>query len=201
MTVPTPPASAVAAGADAPHRPGWWRTNRLALIALVLLAPAVGLGVGANEWYSYFGYGMRKVTPVVVPDQGTVELSGAAWGPVRSGEIADTSGMDMPEGTRLLAAIVPVAPEGRAVSCEPPVLVQQSTGREWTPMRSEIGIPYNSDEPERCISSLADEDDPESAQPYSLTVAFVVPSDVEGPFWLEVDPVGDGRFVRFSIDP
>ena len=104
-----------------------------------------------------------------------MKVAGAEWGPIRSGEIKDMSTLNMPEGTRLLAAIVPVTPDGRAVSCEPPMLVQQSTGREWTPMRSEVGIPYSYDENDTCISDLADEKDPESAQPFSLTVGFVVP--------------------------
>src|SRR5690606_41404879 len=103
--------------------------------------------------------------------------------------------------TRLLAVVIAVEPGAAAISCVAPGLVQQSTGREWTPMRSEIGIPCNDAEPSTCISDLADEDDPNSAMPYSMVVAFVVPDDVGGPFWVEVDPVGDDRFVRFSIDP
>ncbi|MDT0158168.1 hypothetical protein Q9R19_11080 [Microbacterium sp. ARD32] len=182
-------------------RPGWWRTNRLALIALVVLIPAVAVGVGWNEWHFYYGYGFRKVTAVQVPDEKSVHLAGAEWGPIRNGEITRTEGLNLPEGTRLLAAIVPVAPDGEAVSCDPPMLVQQSTGREWTPVRSEVGLAYDSNEPDKCIRSLADEDDPASAQPYSLTAGFIVPDDVEGPFWLEIAPSGDGRFVRFSIDP
>lgn|GEM_PF-1180929 len=211
MTIPAPPSSPEpASDPDAARSPGpvpsrdrdgWWRTNRLPLLALLVLVPVVGIGVGWNEWFAYYGYGTRKVNAVMAADDGTTELNGATWGPVRSGEIADVSGMDMPQGTRLLAAVIPVAPDGAAVECAAPVLVQQSTGREWTPMRSEIGIPFNDDEPSTCISDLADEDDPDSAQPYSLVVAFVVPDDVEGPFWVEVDPVGDDRFVRFSIDP
>ncbi|MGN7979302.1 hypothetical protein ACTJJ4_17125 [Microbacterium sp. 22195] len=202
MTIPTPlVADTPESQTPAPKQPGWWRTNRVALVALLVLVPAIGIGVGWNEWYSYYGYGARKVTAVEVPDKGTVKLSGAEWGPIRSGEITDTSKLDMPKGARLLAAIVPVTPDGKAVSCDPPVLVQQSTGREWTPMRSEIGLAYSYDENDKCVSDLADEKDPESAQPFSLTVGFVVPDDVTGPFWLEVDPRGDGRFVRFSIDP
>ncbi|GAA3939036.1 hypothetical protein [Microbacterium soli] len=186
--------------ADA-RRTGWWRTNRAALIALLVLIPVVGIGVGWNEWYAYYGYGFRKVAPVEAADRGTVRLAGAEWGPVRSGEITDTAGLTVPDGARLLAAIVPVTPQGEAVSCDAPVLVQQSTGREWAPVRSEVGLAYSADEHERCIAILADEDDPASAQPFSLTVGFVVPGDVAGPFWLEVAPAGDGRFVRFSIDP
>lgn len=201
MTIPTPPQHPETAPSTAAERAGWWRTNRLPLLVLLILVPVVGLAIGWNEWHYAYGYGARKVNAVVAPDKGTTELNGATWGPVRSGEIADVSDMDMPEGTRLLAAVIPVEPDGAVVSCGQPVLVQQSTGREWTPMRSEIGIPFDDREPSACIGDLADEDDPNSAVSYSLVVAFVVPDDVEGPFWVEVDPVGDDRFVRFSIDP
>ena len=201
MTIPTPPQHREPAPRAAVERAGWWRTNRLPLLALLVLVPVVGIGVGWNEWHYAYGYGARKVNAVVAADKGTIELNGATWGPVRSGEIPDASDIDMPEGTRLLAAVIPVEPDAAAIACAAPVLVQQSTGREWTPMRSEIGIPFNDEEPSTCISDLADEDDPNSAMPYSMVVAFVVPDDVEGPFWVEVDPVGDDRFVRFSIDP
>lgn len=199
MTIPEP---AVDEAPPPPAtQPGWWRTNRLALIALLVLVPVIAVGVGWNGWHFYYGFGFRKVTAVEAPEKGTVKLAGAVWGPIRSGEIADTSGLNMPAGTRLVAAVVPVDPDGKVVHCDAPVLVQQSTGREWTPLRSEVGIPFSIDENERCTAVLADEDDPESAQSFSLTVGFVVPDDVTGPFWLEVAPSGDARFVRFAIDP
>lgn len=202
MTIPTPLTPVTRTEHTPPVRSdGWWRTNRLALVALLVLVPLVGAGVWWNEWHSYYGYGTRKVTAVQVPKDGTVKLGGATWGPVKSGIAKDVSGLDMPADTRLLIAVIPVEPDGKAVTCDSPVLVQRSTRREWAPVRSEVGIPYSSDEPERCISDLADENDPESAKPYSITVGFVVPDDVTGPFWLDVDPSGDDRFVRFSLNP
>lgn len=202
MTIPTPLRPiAHAESTPPPRRDGWWRTNRLALVALLVLVPLVGVGVWWNEWYSYYGYGARKVTAVQVPKDGTIELGGATWGPLKSGEAKDTSGLDMPAGTRLLIASVPVKPDGGAVTCDSPLLVQQSTGREWAPLRSEVGIPFSSDEPERCVNDLADPANPASVKPYSMVVGFVVPDDVDGPFWLDVDPTGDGRFVRFSLNP
>lgn len=202
MTIPTPLRPIAHAERTPPaRRPGWWRANRLALVALLVLVPLIGVGVWWNEWYSYYGYGARKVTAVQVPEDGTIELGGATWGPLKSGEAEDTSGLDMPAGTRLLIASVPVKPDGRAVTCDSPLLVQQGTGREWAPLRSEVGIPSSSDEPERCVNDLADPEDPASVKPYSMVVGFVVPDDVDGPFWLDVDPAGDERFVRFSLNP
>lgn len=202
MTIPTPMAPISHADHTPPPRPdGWWRTNRLALVALLVLMPLIGVGVWWNEWYPFYGYGTRKVTAVQVPDKGTVELGGATWGPLKSGVGKKISDLDMPQGTHLVIAILPVEPHGKAVNCESPLLVQQSTGKEWLPVRSEIGIPYNADEPERCVNDLADPKNPASVKPYSITVGFVVPDDVKGPFWLDVDPSGDGRFVRFSLNP
>lgn len=201
MTVPVPADAADRTPLASHSRPGWWRTNRLALISLIVLVPLVSVGMLWNEAYAWFGYGVRKVTAVQVPADGTVVLDGATWGPIHSGVVVDTTGLDIPEGTHMLAAIIPVEPHGEAVQCNPPTLIQQSTGREWTQVRYEIGMPYSSDEPSKCIADLADEDDPTSARPYAITVGFVVPDDVDGPFWVDVDPLGDATFVRFSIDP
>ncbi|WP_417555095.1 hypothetical protein [Microbacterium sp.] len=202
MTIPTPLTPiAHHEHTPVPRRRGWWRTNALALTALLVLVPAIGVGVWWNEWNAYYGFGARKVAAVQVPKDGTVELGGATWGPLKAGEAKDTSSMNLPSGTRFVIAIVPVAPDGKSVSCEAPLLIQQSTGREWSPLRTEVGIPFSDDEPDHCVNDLADPDDKTSVKPYSIVVGFVVPEDVTGPFWLDVDPFGDDRFVRFSLNP
>lgn len=199
MTIPPPlfppaPQEDPAAAAVPTKRDSWWRRNTVALIALALLVPATAAAVGWQEWYQYFGFGARAVTPVVVPEDETTDLAGAAWGPIRGGEIDDVSGLDVPEKTRLIAVAVPVDPESEGVGCEAPVLVEQSTGREWSPVRAEIGLDWSADEPETCLS--------EQASPYELIVPFVVPADVEGPFWVDIRPYrAGGSFVRFEFEP
>lgn len=199
MTIPLPPLPPAPQeereAADArPKRPSWWRRNTLALVALALLLPATAVAVGWQEWYQYFGFGARAVTPVVVPEGETTDLAGAAWGPVRGGEIEDVSGLDVPEHTRLIAVAVPVDAGSEGIGCEAPMLVEQSTGREWSPVRAEVGLDWSADEPETCLS--------EQAGAYELIVPFVVPDDVEGPFWVDVRPYkAGGSFVRFEFEP
>ena len=189
-TPPAPPPEP----ADAPvARPGWWRRNRLALVALVLLAPATAVAVGWQEWYQYFGFGARAVTAVEVGDGDEAELVGAVWGPVRGGEVDDVSGLDVPDDTRLIAVAVPVDASAEGVSCETPRLVEQSTGREWRPVRLEIGLPWSADEPETCLA--------DQLSPYELIVPFVVPEDAHGPFWVDVRPYdAGGSFLRFAFE-
>jgi len=199
MTIPLPPVPPAPredpAVTDAPPKPpSWWRRNTLALVALVLLLPATAIAVGWQEWYQYFGFGARAVAPVVVPEDETTDLAGAGWGPVRGGEIEDLSGLDVPDGTRLIAVGVPVKAGAEGVACETPTLVEQSTGREWSPVRAEIGLESSPDEPELCLRSQTGS--------YELIVPFVVPEEVEGPFWVDVRPYdAGGSFVRFEFEP
>ncbi|MFD5226254.1 hypothetical protein ACFWHT_11595 [Microbacterium sp. NPDC058342] len=215
MTIPTPPRAPMAAAASAsdaqtsaaasvPSRRsrGWWRRNLIALLVLAVVAPALGGYVWWDGWYAAYGHGARPTTPVAPGENGTVTMAGTTFGPIESGIAVDTEGFDLPAGTSFHIATVGVDPQEFVdpgaetpvmVSCASPVLVQQSTGRRWTPLRTELGIPYSSEEPDSC-ETLAEE-------PYQLVVGFVVPDDVEGPFWLDVDPAGDGSFIRFPIDP
>ncbi|QNA93652.1 hypothetical protein [Microbacterium sp. Se63.02b] len=156
--------------------------------------PATAVAVGWQEWYQYFGFAARAVTPVVVAEGETTDLAGAGWGPVRGGEIEELSGLDVPPDTRLIAVGVPVDPDAEGIGCDTPTLVEQSTGREWSPVRAEIGLDWSADEPETCLS--------EQDGAYELIVPFVVPDEVEGPFWVDVRPYdAGGSFVRFEFEP
>ncbi|UNK71324.1 tetratricopeptide repeat protein [Microbacterium sp. H1-D42] len=205
MTIPTPPsAPAEDAALQTPRPRGWWRRNGIALAVIAVVAPALAGFLWWDGWNAFYGHGARPVAAIAADAGGTVRMSGTTFGPIQTGIAKDTSGMNLPDGTTFHIAIVdvdpqePITPEGtdpadvRFVSCTAPVLVQQSTGRQWTPLRAEVGVPYSSDEPETCNS--------QAEGPYKLVVGFVVPDDVEGPFWLDVDPAGDGRFIRFSVE-
>lgn len=194
MTIPPVPTTPDTAASPEPApRPSWWRRNLLALVAVAVLLPLTAVVIGGQGWRQFFAFDARPVTPVVVQPDDTVDLAGATWGPIRGGEIDDLSGLDVPAGATIIAVAVPVdAPDG--VACDSPVLTQQSTGRSWTPVRGEIGLDYSPEEPASCL--LSDEGS------YELIVPFVVPDDVEGPFWVDVRPSGsDGAFVRFPLEP
>lgn len=178
----------------APARPSWWRRNLVALLALVVLAPATALGIGWHEWHQFYGYDSRPFLPTVVEKGGSAELGGATWGPVRTAVVDDTAGFDVPEGTTLIAVGVPVDAGAEGVTCSMPRLVQQETGREWESVRWEIGLLPDSEEPEYCTV--------DDTGAYELLVPFLVPDDVEGPFWVDVWPhSAGGSFLRFPVAP
>lgn len=199
MTIPvpiSPPTPPAPEGPPVPEtrRPSWWRGNRWALVALALLLPATAVGIGWHEWHNWFGFGARPVAPLEVESEKSVDFAGADWGPIRSSVVEDLSGLDVPEGSRVIGVGIPVDAGSDGVVCESPTLTQQSTGRSWKPVRSEIGLQYNPDEPELCTRI--------DKGSYELVVPFVIPDDVEGPFWVDVWPSAAGsKFVRFSIDP
>ena len=52
------------------------------------------------------------------------------------------------------------------------------------------------------LDLLAAELSDPALDPYELILAFGVPDDAEGPFWVEVSPAESmPRLARFSIDP
>jgi len=196
MTIPPPPVPAESSDAPAvaARAPGWWRRNRLALIALVILVPATAAAIGWQEWYQYFGFGARPVSAVEVDEDESIEFAGATWGPIRGGEIADVTGLDVPRDSRLIAVAVPVQASTEGIGCATPTLVEQSTGRGWDPVRDRIGLEYDSDEPTTCNSSEAGD--------YELILPFVVPDDADGPFWVDIMPYdAGGSYLRFSFEP
>ncbi|WP_217180765.1 hypothetical protein [Streptomyces sp. AC495_CC817] len=197
MTIPDPlvPPSPETAPPATPHSaPSWWRRNRLGLVAVAVLLPATVFAVGWQNWHLIYDFGARPVDPIVVADGDSAELGGGTFGPVRSAVIEDLSGLDVPEGAKVIAAAVPVDAGADGVSCRRPTLTHQASGRQWELKRAEIGVPDNEDEPELCFT--------DELGSYELIAPFVVPDDVEGPFWLDVWPSeSGGTFLRFPIDP
>lgn len=179
---------------------GWWRRNALALAALAVLLPAVVLGTAWWGWKHTFpdsGQPLWAVEPT--GKAGTVELRGATWGPVKSKALTDTTGLDMPPEATVILVGVDVTPHAKkAPTCMTPTLVEQRSGRTWQPARYELGVLYNSDEPDACVPTL----EGETAEPYQLVLPFVVPADAKGPYWVVIEPLfAKSKFVRFSIDP
>lgn len=195
MTASEIPPSADAAEAGAvTDRPR--RARRVgafvSLGALTLLIPGVLLATGLTPWPA------DRPEPVVAHAAGTVDVGGAVWGPVKAVVLDDTTGLEVPaSGAKLIAVKVPVAPHDPSrhpVSCQTPRLVEQRTGRTWEEVTLEVGVPYSATEPVRC-----NPDHPNAA----LIVAFVVPADSTGPYWVDVPlTVGDTTpSPRFSVAP
>lgn len=181
------------------HRRGWWRTNVIALCALVVLLPAATAGTALWQWkYAYPDSG-KPLWAVEPGKSGTVELRGAEWGPVRAKVITDTSGLTMPADATLIGVTVKVTPlQEKAPTCWAPKLIEQRTGRVWESVRGQLGLLWDQAEPEDCVPTL----EGEKAEPYTLVLPYVVPDDAKGPYWLEIEPdYAQSRFVRFSIDP
>ncbi|MFC9984174.1 hypothetical protein ACFU0W_13740 [Microbacterium keratanolyticum] len=184
------PESADAAPA-APPRETWWRRNRLALGAVAVLFPlAVGV-IGSYEWWGYFSG--RPVIAIDPDEKGVVTHADAVWGPVKSKAFATDEGFDVPPGSSLILVQIPVDVQGEKTNCEPPELVEQRTGRRWTQVRDEIGLPPDSKEPTDCLA--------DQSKPFDIFVPFVVPDDAEGPYWVEIDTLTSPEFIRFTIDP
>ncbi|MGB4135581.1 MAG: hypothetical protein WA971_03390 [Microbacterium sp.] len=197
------PAETVVPGPGPERRErGWWRRNALSLVAMAVLLPAT---IGAISWQEFrFFHDYRPTEPVLPDAEGIVDLAGAEWGPVKAVVIEDTTGLTVPEGSKVIAVAVPVAPhplaagtdpEKSKVRCDAPQLVEQSTGRQWSQMLRELGFPYQADEPTDCVLQEGDD-------PFRILVPFVVPEDVEGPFWIDVPTTrAYPEFPRLPVDP
>lgn len=172
------------------RRPGWWRHNALALAAILVLAPATLFVIGGNPWTA------NPQTPVSASPSGTVDLSGAEWGPVKAVVLKDTTGLDVPPHTKIVAVAVPVARHAGVtgpVTCDSPRLTEQRTGRVWEEVMLELGAPSSRAEPIRC---------PGDTSTFRLIVAFAVPEDARGPYWVDLPGTSAApSFPRFSVDP
>lgn len=180
---------------------GWWRRNRLALIALAVLIPVATATLVGVAWSRYYLY--QPTIPMDVDQGETAELADATWGPVRAVDVTDAEELTAPSDARVIAVAVPVDPHGESPSCFSPVLVEQDTGRRWEEMTTELGIPYSAEEPTNCTKPEDDENgDPGPVVPYEIIVGYIVPADAEGPFWVEVAEINSyPSFIRFSVEP
>lgn len=181
---------------------GWWRRNRLALIALAVLVPLATATLVGVAWSRYYLY--EPTIPQDPGEDGTVELADTTWGPVRAKDLTDVGELLAPSDSRVIAVAVPVDPHGESPSCSSPTLVEQSTGRRWEEMTDELGVPSSADDESTfCMMPEDDENgDPGPVVPYEIVVGYIVPEDAAGPFWVEISVVDDlPSFIRFSVEP
>ena len=168
---------------------GWWRSNAMALGALVVLVPAAALTMSWNEWAE-----IRQSTatePIRVEPGDSVRYADAVVGPV-SAEFTELP--LAPPDARVVRVTVPVDPGDPAISCSPFVLKEMSgAGREWTP-RDDLGREWDSDRWTFC--------DDEATAPYEVELDYLGPEDAAGPFTVEFGSAGSyPEFVSAVVAP
>lgn len=149
---------------------GWWRSNAIALGALVVVVPAAALTMSWNEWA-----GSRQgAVPISVASGESVRYADALVGPVS----AEFTGLPLaPQDTQVVTVTVPIDPGDPAIVCSPFVLKEvDGAGREWMP-RSDLGRDWDSDRWTFC--------DDEATAPYEVELDYLVPEDASGPFAVE----------------
>jgi len=175
------------------NRRGWWRRNALPLAGVAVLLPVTFGVVGWNEWNESFA---EEPTQPVVASPGTaVEFEDAVWGPAEIEMMEPGAEFEAPAGSQIVMVTVPVDPGADAATCRPPTL-QESTGarREWQDVTFEIGWSPPSEQLGSCVEDGTD--------PFTITVAFLVPLDATGPFAVDlVTPEALPGFVRLLVEP
>lgn len=142
----------------------WLRTNRVALIALLVLLPVTA---GVMSWSAWSGYASNQPTERVPIAGGAVNYAGAIIGPAQPTEL-DAEAFGLPKGTRLIRVVLPVKPApGQRATCQAPELWDRGGERRWAERSDMIGA-----EPlDRLTACTTDE------SPYDLVLDYVVPDD------------------------
>lgn len=160
-------------------RPGWFRQNRVALLAVLVLLPTT-LGIMfAYQWLGYFEQWPSRPVDVAAGD--SVEYGRSEWrieSTDRFGadSVAGTE-RDLPGGTDLIVITVRVVPSGTGTDEEHDlcaVRLEETGGgnppRSWT-NASGGAVPLAGTAPERTSCSR------ELRTPYTFDAQFVVPAD------------------------
>lgn len=172
---------------------GWWRRNALPLVGVAVLLPATFGVVGWNEWNESFAE--QPTQPVVASAGAAVEFEGAVWGPGEIEVVGPGAELEAPAGSQIVMVAVPVDPGTDAAACLPPTLRETTGGRrEWEDVTFEIGWSPPSEQLGSCALTGTD--------PFTITVAFLVPLDAAGPFAVDlVSPEALPGFVRLLVEP
>lgn len=169
---------------------GWWRGNAVALAALVLLVPAVGITVTWHEW-SESTAGARAA-PVIVDPGDVTGYGEGTFGPATGDFVEDPLA---PGDARVLRVRIEIDPGDPAVACAEPVLHElDGAQRVWRPDTSSLTTDWDPQFPASCPS--------DATGPYTLDARYLVPPDADGPFG--VDLVSSQLWpdnLRFIVEP
>ena len=190
------------------RRRGWWRTNLVALLSLLVVVPAlvyVVIAVPANSR----AQSETAIDQVSYGD--STELGGYSWTLSASrefpGEGLDEN--DIPTGSSLVAAIIDVAPveagsaesdsassELAAASCDV-TLTSRASGDEksWRELTNEAVYNYRLDEATTSYCSF-------DGEAFELEVVFLTPDDAYDSATIDLSlTVGDPTIKRFALQP
>jgi len=168
---------------------GWWRSNAVALGALVVLVPATYAALTWNEWSSYLQGSPSQAITVEPGD--TLEYAGATVGPV-SAEFTELP--TAPQGSRVVTVTLHIDPDGPELHCSTPELHEiGGLQRQWD-ANDDLGREWDADRRTFC--------DPEATTPYDLVLDYVMPEDVSGPFTVKLSsPSALPAFMSAVVEP
>lgn len=168
---------------------GWWRSNAVAVGALVVLVPATAVAMSWNEW----AVTLRNTptAPISVAPGESAEYAGATVGPAS----ADFTELPLaPQDARVVTVSLRIDPGDPAIACSKPVLREvDGAQRQWN-ARDDLGREWDSERRAFC--------DPEATAPYQMEIDYLVPEDASGPFTVELGSVGwYPEFVSAVVAP
>ena len=168
---------------------GWWRSNAIALGALVVLVPAAALTMSWNEWA---GIRANSATePIAVAPGDSTRYAGAMVGPAT----AEFTELPLaPQDGRVVSVTVRIDPGDAALACLKPVLREiDGERRQWS-TRDDLGRDWDPDRWSFCND--------EATAPYDLELDYLVPADASGPFSVELESaVAWPEFVSAVVAP
>ncbi|MFK4838001.1 hypothetical protein ACI3KY_19920 [Microbacterium sp. ZW T2_14] len=169
---------------------GWWRRNAVALGAVVVLVPALGVTVAWHEW-SELNSDVPAAPVVVEPGQ-DAHYGKAQVGPAVADFVDDPLA---PRDARVLRVQIDIDPGAPGLACAEPMIRElEGAHREWDPDTSSLTTDWDPLRPASCSSDLT--------EPYTLDVRYVLPRDAVGPFG--VDVISSELWpdnVRFVVEP
>jgi len=167
----------------------WWRSNALALGAIVVLVPATYAAMSWNEWSSVLQNSASQAVTLQPGDE--IEYAGATVGPATA---EFTQLPDMPPRTRVVTVTLHIDPGDPPITCSPlPLREVGGLERQWD-ARDDLGREWDPDIQTFC--------DSEAEGAYDLLLDYLVPEDVSGPFAVEVKSVeGWPEFVSAVVEP
>jgi hypothetical protein len=161
----------------------WLRRQRAALIALMSSAIAVAC---VHLWLDVQPVSERHSVSFVAVEAGSAEIAGQEL----SFRSARWDEFPAPEGMRTLSIRLRASGGPEAELCGDVTLTEVHGSRTWTDADDLVDVPYDEGE-SYCIAESA---------PYDIISVFVVPGDVDGPFFLDI--AGRDRAVaRFRVEP